>query len=512
MPPNVDIRYRGRVTIFVRIGAIIRRPVPRHVLKPVPVCAVRPPMLTLLSAVSAFVAAPLQSPAPAPAAKAVLDTALARMGGRDAVSRVQRVRRDVLTMWLRPNFRDEPFADGPTPELHTDVRDYGLNAWRNTRKFSLTPGGPQIVDIVLDTVAIRQAPNGVWAPLNIAYVDERREIWAIAPEHLLLAAREAGDLALGRDTIIDGVPASRVTATVDHFAITMFFRKGDGLLAVTRFRVDEPNDFGLVPWGPMELETWYSRWTRTTAGVALPMQIDQKRVGRPYKRMTILAAAFDTVTTAESFAISDSLRQAYFATATKPMHDLPVDSARVSEGTFATFGAFGSPPGAIKIGGRWVLLEAGQAGLSAERALDWLARNDAATPVGAAILTQASAGNGGVTALGRRRVPTWIAPGTKPFVDRMLGNTGIAGTSPTAVGRPQWLKLGTDSLWLEPTDLPDSPRTMVVYSPTLKWAYTATASAPLQMQYLVRILRARGFVVEKVGHARAISIAAPPSP
>src|SRR5690242_14643266 len=192
-------------------------------------------MLAFLFAVSVWSTAPRRSPSPDPAAQAIIDTALARMGGREAVARLQRVRREMLTTWQRINFRNEPYADAPSYELHTDVRDYGLRAWRNTRKFSLTPGGPQIVDIVLDTVAIRQGPNGVWAPLNIAYVDELKEVFAIAPEHMLLVASDAPDLTLGRDTTIDGGAAARVTATVEGHRVTMFFRKGDGLLAMTRF-------------------------------------------------------------------------------------------------------------------------------------------------------------------------------------------------------------------------------------------------------------------------------------
>lgn len=473
-------------------------------------------MLTLLpslalSASLALAAAPLQSRTPDPAAKAIIDTALARMGGRDALARVQRVRREMLTTWQRTNFRNEPYADAPSYELHTDVRDYGLRAWRNTRRFGFAANGPQIIDIVLDSVAIRQAPNGVWAPLNIAYVDELKEVFAIAPEHLLLVASDAPDLALGRDTTIDGGAAARVTATVEGHRLTMFFRRGDGLLAMTRFHAAQPNDFGLVGWGAMDVETWYSRWARFPVGAALPTQIDQMRLGRPYKRMTVLSAAFDTVTTAETFAVSDSLRAAFFATATRPMHDVPVDSARVLDGVFASFGAFGSPAGAVKVGGRWVLVEAGQGDVSAERAIDWLGRTDPGAAVAAAILTLTNAGNGGVTAVGRRRIPVYVGPASRPFVDRMLGNTGIAGISPVTVTRAQWLKVGSDSLWLEPVDLPDAPRTMLVYSPTLKWAYTANASAPLQQQYVLRALRGRGWAVERIGHARAITAPVPPT-
>jgi hypothetical protein len=466
-------------------------------------------MLSSLIVAGVLISAPLQSQAPDPAARAIVDTALARMGGAEAVARVQRVRREMLTTWQRTNFRDEPYADAPSFELHTDIRDYGMNGWKNTRKFGFGAAAQQIVDVVNDTVAIRQMPNGSWSSLSIAYIDERRELFAIAPERVLLLARDAADLKLGRDTTIDGLPTARLTATVDRFPMTLFVRRGDGLLAMARFRAAQPNDFGLLEWGVMEVETWYSRWTRTAAGVALPFQLDQRRVGRPYKRMSVLSMAFDTVATAETFAISDSLRQLYFVKDTRAMHDVALDSARVVDGTFAIFGAPGSPAGAVKVGGRWVLFEGGQGELSADRALTWLGANDATAPVAGAILTMTSPGNGGVTSLARRRVPTWIAPGAKPFVDRMLGNTGVTAVAPVTVTRAQWVRVGSDSLWLEPIDLPDAPRSMLVYSPTLKWGYSATGSAPLQQQYILARLRGRGWTVEKLGSARSISIPAP---
>ena len=50
---------------------------------------------------------------------------------------------------------------------------------------------------------------------------------------------------------------------------------------------------------------------------------------------------------------------------------------------------------------------------------------------------------------------------------------------------------------------------MLVYSPTLKWAYTANAFAPLQQQYLLDAVRGRGWTVEKLGHSRAIAVPVP---
>jgi hypothetical protein len=225
--------------------------------------------------------------------------------------------------------------------------------------------------------------------------------------------------------------------------------------------------------------------------------------------MSVLSMAFDTVATPETFAISDSLRQVYFATANRSMIDVPFDSVVVTEGSFINFRAPGAPAGAVKVGGRWVFLEAGQGELSAERALEWLGRNQSGTPVAAAILTATSAGNGGVTTLGRRRIPTHLAPGARPFVDRMIGNTGIAGATPVTVTRPHWIKVGGDSLWIEPIDLPDAPRTALVYSPTLQWVYSANAVAPLQAQYVLDRIRGRGWTVTKFGSVRGVVAPAP---
>jgi hypothetical protein len=50
---------------------------------------------------------------------------------------------------------------------------------------------------------------------------------------------------------------------------------------------------------------------------------------------------------------------------------------------------------------------------------------------------------------------------------------------------------------------------MLVYSPTLKWAYTANAFALFQQQYLLARIRSHGWQVEKVGSGRAISTPAP---
>ena len=446
--------------------------------------------------------------APDPRARAVVDTAIARMGGAEALGRIERVRFELLTQWQRTSFDARPYVDLPSYELHSDVRDYTISAWRNTRRFQLIGTPRTITDIVRDTVAIRQI-SGAWAPLNIAYVDERRELFAFAADRLVLLARAAPDLALLPDTTIGTLPHARVTATVAGFPATIFIRRGDGLPAMVRWRAGQPNDFGLVPWGVMDVEVWYSRWQRMANGVSLPLQWDTRRVGRPYKRITVLAAAFDTVATADSFAVSDSLRSAFLATATRPMHDLPLDSARVVEGRLATFGPFTALGGAVKVGRRWMLLEAGQAGLSVERAVAWLGRTDAGSTVAGAVVTVPAAGNGGAEWLAARRMPIHAAPGAMPVLQTVLRNHGRSPAALTPVTRGQWLRMDGDSLWIEPIDLPDAAGALLVYVPSLRWAYSYMAAGALQRDYVVARLRQRGWAVDRLGTARAIATPLP---
>lgn len=462
-------------------------------------------MVTLLTA--GVLALALQGPvARNPAA---LDTAIARMGGAAALGRIERVRSEMITQWQRTSFAEVPYADQPSYEIHSDVRDYSIPAWRNTRRFQGARPGPEIVDIVRDSVAIRRIGPAPWAPLNVAYVDERRELFAFAPERVLLLAHAAADLRAVADTTLGGQQLARVAATIEGFPATIFFRRGDGLPAFVRYRAAQPNDFGLAPWGPMEVEVWYSSWSRTPAGVNLPRQLDIRRVGRPYKRITVLAMAFDTVATADSFAVRDSLRAGFLATARKPMYDLPLDSAKIVEGRFATFGAFGTPPGAVKVGGHWLLLEAGQAPLSTERAAAWLRKQEPGAVIASAWVTTPLGANGGAAWLAAQKIPVYGGPGAMPFLTTILRNHRERTSAASVVSRAQWRMVDGDSVWVEPMDFPDAPGALLLYVPSLKWAYSGMAAAPLQVEYLMRRLADRGFTVERIGSLRGLVMPAP---
>ena len=475
------------------------------------------------SSVPPATARPLPTPA-AERADAVLDRAMERMGGEAALRDVRRVRLEMITQWLRTTFSDRPGADVPSYEINTELRDYTVPAWRNARRFPTFPSAGDLVDVVSDSVAIRQstvgipkgaasaaAPAGAWVPLNIAYVDERRELFAVAPERVLLLAKDAADRRVLADTTVDGVRHARVSATIDgRFPSVLFIRSSDGVLSMVRYHAAHPNDFGLAPWGAMDVETWYSKWVRTESGLVYPRQWDVRRVGRPYKRMTIVSVAVNPPEADGEFAVSDSLRSAFVATASRPMHDLPLTAATRPVERVVAFNSPGGPVGAVRLGARWLLLEGGQAPLNAERAAGWL-RTETKGAVAGAILSATTPTNGGAAWLAQQGVPLYVAPGGTAQTRMILRDHGAPARSLRSVTGGQWVGVDGDSLRLEPVDLPNSVGALVAWVPSLGWLYSASAADPVDRDALLAWATARGWPVEWVGSPRGLWTAARPA-
>jgi hypothetical protein len=458
-------------------------------------------------------------PASGLAPSEILDTAIARMGGDATLRRIERVRFEMLTSWYRLAFDERPSVQVVGYEMHSDLRNYSLQAWRNTRKFLNGTGAPpQVIDVVRDTAAIRQLslPNGTlapWLPLNIAYVDERDEVFAFAPERLLLAARAASDLQARADTVVGGVPHARVTATIEGFATTILISRKDGFLAMARYRAAHPNDFGLAPWGDMQVDIWYSNWSRHvlpgTATITYPGQWDVRRVGRPYKRVAILSADFNAGAPADSFAISDSLRAAYVATARRPMWDVPMDSARIIDGRFAMLGRPGQTQAAVKLGNQWLFLEGALAPGRNETDARWLTGAAQGSTIAGSIMTVSNSGRGGAAWLAGRNLPLYVAPGGEDAVRATLANWKQSQSTVRVMSRARWLTIGGDSLWVETIDYPDGPGALVAYLPSARWVYSGMATSPQNVDLLMARVRARGWTVEHYGSLRGVSIPAP---
>jgi hypothetical protein len=451
-----------------------------------------------------------------PPAAAPLDTAIARMGGEDALRKIERVRFEMMTLWQRMAFETRQSDLIGTYELHSDLRNYTLGAWRNTRRFVSGPALREMTDVVQKDAAIRRFPPGPdgtlppFAPLNTAYVDERKEVFAFAPERLLLAARAASDLRVLADTTMLGLPHARVSATVDGFPTTIFVRRNDGFLAMARYRAAQPNDFGLAPWGEMEVEMWYSRWAKFpvpgTQGIGYPTEWDVRRVGRMYKRLTVLSANFDAAAPADSFAISDSLRAAFASgIASRPMWDVPMDSAKLLEPRLARLGNLGQAQAAVKLGNAWLMLEGTGMPQRNETDVQWLKAADAGATVAGLLITMPNSGRGGAVWFAEKKLPVYVAPGAAAAMSATLANWKQPKSAATVVSRPQWLRVGGDSLWVEAMDFPDFPGAVIAYVPSMRWAYSGIAASPLVFDMVVARIRERGWTVDRIGSLRTLT-------
>jgi hypothetical protein len=453
-------------------------------------------------------ARPANAQAPDATPSVLLDRAIARMGGDSTLRSIRSLRLDMMTQWVRTNFAARPFADAPSYERNVELRDYANKGWRNTRTFVGSGPAMSITDLVRDTIAARLAPRApnappTWGPLNLAYVDERRELFAFAPERLVLALRSDATVRRLADTTIDEEVHARLHATVDGWPATLFLRVADALPVMVRIRADERNDFGLAVWGEHEVEFWYSQWTRVAPGVLLPRQRDVRRVGSPYKRMTALAMMVNAPAPADSFAISDSVATAYLATERRPMWDVALSDARLIDSTFAMFPQFTGSAGAVRIGGAWVVFETAVHEGAMQRMGEWLATTMPNAPVAAGIVSTAAAINGGVKWFDAKRLPVYAAPAAGPVLRAATGGR----TTATVVTRPRWVRVGTDSLWVEPVTAPDFSQLLAVYSPTLRWLYWPVAGSPAhaaEQAALTKRLAARGLPVERVGSIRGV--------
>lgn len=432
--------------------------------------------------------------------RATVERAVRLAGGEAALRGVERVTFQMMTQWQRATFRAVPNTDRPSFESHTDVRDYTIPAWRNTREF----GTRRIVNVVRDSVALTDMGQGGPKPLSVAYVDERNELFLYTPDRLLLALLDAPDLAAAPDTLIGSERHRATTATLGgRFKGLVFFHAGTGLPTMLRFRAGHPNDFGLVPWGTMEVEVWYSAW-RTLDGISLPTQWDIRRVGLPYKRMTVLRATINPAFAGDSFAVTPEQRSAYLASpAVRPMHEsMPAAEPKVLGPALIQVGPFGMPAGAVRAGNRWVMLGAGHAPFNYRRArvvLDSLGARD----VAALVVGNASAGNGGVVVALESGLPVWVSAASEPFVRRMLANAGITGGTIRKVVPGTALGTGEGQVRLEPLDLPDVPGSMMLFQEATGWLYIPDAESALDLTMARERAAALGWSVKAVGTGRS---------
>jgi hypothetical protein len=145
-----------------------------------------------------------------------------------------------------------------------------------------------------------------------------------------------------------------------------------------------------------------------------------------------------------------------------------------------------------------------------ETDVQWLTRADPGSKVGALLITLPNSGRGGAAWFAERKLPLYIAPGAAAAVSVTLANWKKPRAAATIVQKPQWLRIGGDSVWVESIDYPDYPGALIAYVPSMRWVYSGLAAAPLNFDLLMARVRERGWSVDRVGSLRTLTQPVPP--
>lgn len=99
-------------------------------------------------------------------------------------------------------------------------------------------------------------------------------------------------------------------------------------------------------------------------------------------------------------------------------------------------------------------------------------------------------------------VPIYTSAAAEPFLDVMFSNAGVTPSDVTVVREGRWLDVGGERLRLEPIDLPDTPGSLLLYSPSKDWVYARDAADALDVQIVLEKAEALGWRVSALGVAR----------
>ena len=159
------------------------------------------------------------------------------------------------------------------------------------------------------------------------------------------------------------------------------------------------------------------------------------------------------------------------------------------------------------MGNEWLLLETGDGPLKPGRASRWLRARAPATRVTGGLVTRPAGAVGGAAWLAGEHRNVYVAPGAVRAAQASVRENGQSEAYVVGVHEGRWLRVGGDSLWAEPIDLPDAPGSLLVYVPSLRWVYSHGMTSLVSRELILRRVREHGWLVSRVGSP--VDMAAP---
>jgi hypothetical protein len=398
-------------------------------------------MLSVLlgAALSSFLAGGA-GPKPSDAtARDLVETAVARMGGRAALESLGRVRlewigyRNLLEQSERP---EGPWI--PQIEKTTELWDTPGGRWDESAELAVADEKYSIRTIVAGGVAARRFGEK-WSAAGKGEIAAAEEWMADSPQRALLDALAASDLHREEDLDFQGVPHHAVAFGSGEKRRRILLNAETGFLTAIETLRAYPEDRFWQIWGDVPTRIAYSFWDLRPGGLLYPMQWDVERGGRPWRSFTLTALEPSPKLPEDAFAIPASITDAANEQAKRSLDDpsAPLGSASRPAVELA--------PGVVFVPGSWgvalvrqadgvVVLEAPISAGYSSRVLDEAKRRFPDLPVKAVVSTSDSWPHfGGIREYAARGIPIYLLDRNVPQIRRALESPHAA--HPDALAR-----------------------------------------------------------------------------
>jgi hypothetical protein len=361
-------------------------------------------------------------PAPAAGARSSVEAAVARMGGADALRRL-----DTLCLeWvgyvnlLEQSERPEgPWI--PAIARTAEVWDSSRGRWSETQQATVAEDDYTLRTIVNGGAAARRYGER-WLPAGRSDVDAAREWMSLSPHAVLLEALAAPDLRAEASREFQGVPHRVVSWGSGERARRLLLNADTGFPTAVEARRAYPEDRYWQVWGDVTTRVSWSYWDLLPGGLMYPRQWDVERGGRPWKALTITKLEAGLPAEGDPF-------------------ELPAEARAASGGALSldepTLGDPKRPaselaPGVVWVPGSWgvalvrqedgvVVIEAPISSGYSARVLEEAARRFPGAPVRAVITTSDSWPHfGGIREYAARGIPMYVLDHNVPQIRRAL--------------------------------------------------------------------------------------------
>jgi hypothetical protein len=255
----------------------------------------------------------IEPPAPAvPTAVSRLDAAIAAMGGESRLTHLKSLQLDTIGHTFNNEQSERP--EGPwltTYNQNLEIRDFEHSRRRmeSQRRNWSNPLWSVRTATVTDGKVVASTNGPKWIA-GFGAPPVLNTLYALAPERLLLTAREAKDLQLLPDAVEQKVNQHVIGFSWNGQRLRLYLNAWTNLptmLEITR------NETRFARWGDVTDRRWYSFWTLEKGGLMYPRQTSTEWNGFPYSDETVQVLKVDEPLDESLMTIPDDARAAYLA-------------------------------------------------------------------------------------------------------------------------------------------------------------------------------------------------------